>query len=255
MYTLSEEDYNVLLDDWLIQIWLYYALMEELRPTVGPPSPDTSDSGLDAAEEWTNSDNTLTSDAMCPNMRVSPAALRYDCDAHCSHTSGELYQRMPNHQHRSLSGQGYLLVFTPTGTQGPPALLGGPPSGGEPASSSSSSANPMLSVLPSSLSKGKGKVTGYANPPWYEHHFGQLDLPDDAEMAPEENVLTLPQQPFDLPNDVVHSNRYIIGKAKGGPIVKGKPAYTLEFRHDTGKGKQVILAKSFLRSMDCRASR
>ena len=50
-YSLNEEDYNVLLDDWLIPIWLYYALMEELRRTVGPPSPDTSDSGSNAADD------------------------------------------------------------------------------------------------------------------------------------------------------------------------------------------------------------
>ena len=74
--SLNEEDYNnVLLDDWLIPIWLYYALLEGLRRTVGPPSPDTSDSGSDAADEWASTDNTLTSVAMCPNMRISPSAL------------------------------------------------------------------------------------------------------------------------------------------------------------------------------------
>ena len=33
----------------------------------------------------------------------------------------------------------------------------------------------------------------------------------------------------------------MIGKGKGGSIVKGKPAYTLEFRNDKGKGKQAQL--------------
>ena len=130
------------------------------------------------------------------------------------------------------------MVFTPTDGQEPPALLGGPLTGGEPASSSSGSVNPVTSVLPFSLSKGKGKKN-YLIPPWYEHHFGQPGEPTDEGIAPEDNVLTLPQQSFELPNDVVHSHRYAIGKGKGGPIVKGKPAYTLEFRNYKGKGKQV----------------
>ena len=79
----------------------------------------------------------------------------------------------------------------------------------------------------------------YLVPPWYEHHFGQPDQPADEEMTPEDNVLTLPQQSFERPNDVVHSHRCMIGKGKDGPIVKGKPAYTLEFRNGKGKGKQV----------------
>ena len=137
-------------------------------PKVGPPTPDTSDSGSDAAVEWTSPDNTLTSDAMCPNMRISPAALRYDCDAYCSHTSRELRQRMSRHQHRVLNGRGYLMAFTPIGSQEsqePPALLGGPLTGGEPASSSSGSVNPAASVLPFSMSKGKGKGVNYLTPP------------------------------------------------------------------------------------------
>ena len=237
-HSLSEEGYNVLLDDWLIPIWLYYALIEELRRTVGPPSPDTSDSGSDAAEEWTNPENALTSDAMCPNMRISPSALRYDCDAYCSHTSGELYQRMSRNQHRSLYGQGFLMVFSPTSDQEPFALLGGSLNSGESASSSSGNVNPVP-VLPFPMSKGKGKDATYLTPPWYAHHFGQSDQPAEEELAPDDNVLTLPQQSFELPNDVVHSQRYVIGKGKGGPIVKGKPAYTLEFRSDKGKGRQV----------------
>ena len=225
----------MLLDDWLIPIWLYYAVMEELRRTVGPPSPETSDSGSEGTAEWTSADNTLTSDAMCPNMRISPSALRYDCDAYCSHTSGELYQRMSRNQHRVLYGRSYLVVFTPTGDPNPPALLGGPLTSGEPASSSSSSINPV-SVLPYTFPKGKGR--NYLTPPWYEHHFGQSDQPAEEEPAPDDNVLTLPQHSFELPNDVVHTHRYIIGKGKGKLIVKGKPAYTLEFRNDKGKGKQ-----------------
>ena len=117
--------------------------------------------------------------------------------------------------------------------------LGGPVTGGEPASSSSGSVNPVTSVLPFPLSKGKGKGKNCLIPPWYEHHFGQPVEPADEEIAPEDNVLTLPQQSFELPNDVVHSHRYAIGKGKGGPIIKGKPAYTLEVRNDKGKGKQV----------------
>ena len=97
----------------------------------------------------------------------------------------------------------------------------------------------MSTVLPFSFSKGKGKGRNYLTPPWYEHHFGQSNPPPDEDTGPEENVLTLPQQSFELPNDVVHSHRYSVGKGKGGPIVKGKPAYTLEFRNDQGKGKQV----------------
>ena len=132
------------------------------------------------------------------------------------------------------------MVFTPTGTHDSPALLGRPLTGGEPASSSSSGINPVSTMLPYPLSKGKGKGKTYLAPPWYEHHFGPTGPPADEEMAPEENVLTLPQQPFELPNDVVHSHRYVIGKGKGGPIVKGKPAYALEFRNDKGKGRQVL---------------
>ena len=77
---------------------------------------------------------------------------------------------------------------------------------------------------------GKGK--NYSMPPWYNQHFGFPDpLSRDEEEVPEENTLTLPQEFFDLPNDMVHSRRYGFGKGKGnrgGPIVKGKPAYALE---------------------------
>ena len=41
---------------------------------------------------------------------------------------------------------------------------------------------------------------------------------------------------------MVHSHRYGFGKGKGSkgvPIFKGKPAYTLEYRNDTGKGTPV----------------
>ena len=131
---------------------------------------------------------------MCPNMRISPSALRYDCDAYCSHTSGELYQRMSRHQHRSLHGHGFLMVVSPTSSQEPFALLGGPLNSGEPASSSSGNVNPVASVLPFSMSKGKGKGATYLTPPWYAHHFGQSDQPAEEELAPDDNVLTLPQQ-------------------------------------------------------------
>ena len=94
------------------------------------------------------------------------------------------------------------------------ALLGGPVTGGEPASSVSGSVNPVTSVLPFSLSKGKGKGKNCFIPPWYEHHFGQPVEPADEEIAPEDNVLTLPEQSFELPNDVVRSHRYAIGKGK-----------------------------------------
>ena len=89
------------------------------------------------------------------------------------------------------------------------------------------------------MSKGKGKDATYLTPPWYGHDLGQSDQPAEEELAPDDNVLTLPQQSLELPNDVVRSHRYMIGKGKGGPIVKGKPAYTLEFRNDKGRGKQV----------------
>ena len=176
---------------------------------------------------------------MCPNMKMSPSALRYDCDAHSSHTSGELYERMTRDHHRFLYGGGCLMVFVPSSHVGPPALLGGPLDGGEPASSSTD--HPVNPVVPFYFPKGKGK--NYSMPPWYNQHFGFPDPQSrDEEEAPEENTLTLLQESFDLPNDTVRSHRYGFGKGKGnrgGPIVKGKPAYTLECRNDTGKGKQV----------------
>ena len=135
---------------------------------------------------------------------------------------GELYQRMSRHQHRSLYGQGFLMVFSSTSDQEPFALPGGPLNSGEPASSSSGNVNPAPSVLPFSMSKGKGKDATYLTPPWYAHHFGQPDQPAEEELAPDDNALTLPQQSFELPNDVAHSHRYMIGKGKGGPIVNGK---------------------------------
>ena len=126
------------------------------------------------------------------------------------------------------------------------ALLGGPLNSGEPASSSSGNVNPVASVLPFSMSKCEGKDATYLPPPWYAHHFGQSDQPAEEELAPDDNALTLPQHSFELPNDVVHSHRYMIGKGKGGPIVKGKPAYTLEFRNDKGKGRQVLMMMMLL---------
>ena len=89
VFSLCEEDYNVLIDDWLIPIWLYYALMDELR------------SGSQASEERGNPNDTLRADSMRPNVRMSSSALRYDCDAYSSHTSGELCKRMDrNHLRR-----------------------------------------------------------------------------------------------------------------------------------------------------------
>ena len=94
VFSLCEEDYNVLIDDWLIPIWLYYALMDELRRSQGPAMLSTTDSGSQASEEWGDPDDTLRADSMRPNVRMSSSALRCDCDAYSSHTSGELYKRM-----------------------------------------------------------------------------------------------------------------------------------------------------------------
>ena len=41
---------------------------------------------------------------------------------------------------------------------------------------------------------------------------------------------------------MVHTHGYGFGKGKGNdgmPVVSGKPAYTLEYRNDKGKGKQM----------------
>ena len=108
------------------------------------------------------------------------------------------------------------MTFIPSSHVGPPALLGGPLNSKEPASSSTD--NPVTTALPFFFPKGKGK--NYSTPPSYAQHFGYPDPPSDEDAMPEENVMTLPQESFKLPNDVAHSHRYSLGKGKGN---KGGP--------------------------------
>ena len=157
---------------------------------------------------------------MCPNMRMSPSALRHDCDAYSSHTSGETHKRMDRNHHRFLYGGGDLMVFVPSRHVGLPALLGGPPNSGDP--SSSGTDHPVNPMIPHYFPKGKRK--NYSWPLRRNQHFGIPDPPSrDSEEAPEENAMTLPQESFDLPNGMVHSHRYGSRKGKGykgGPIVR-----------------------------------
>ena len=199
--------------------------MDGLRRSQSPATPDTSDPGSQASEEWGDLLDTL----------------RSDCDARSSHNSGELYRRTGRDYHRSLYGGGYLMVCAPShrdADRSPPSVLGGPLHGRE--LSSSSADRPVRLPVPYFFPTGKGK--NYSLPPWYNQHFGIPDPPSDEEEAPVENTLTLPQESYDLPRDMVHIHRYGFGKGKwyeGMPVVKGKPAYTLEYRNDKGKGKQM----------------
>ena len=128
--------------------------------------------------------DTLRADVMCPNMRMALSALRYDCDAYSSHTSGELCRRMDRNHHRSVYGGGYLVVFVPSRRGGPSAVFGGPLHSGEP--SGSSADNPVGPVVPCIFLKGEGK--NYSLPPWYNHHLAIPDPPSrDEEEAAVEN--------------------------------------------------------------------
>ena len=112
--SLCEEDYNSLLDGWLIPMRLYYALMGELRRSQGSATPSASDSGSEASEERGNPDDIFRADAMCPKMRMAPSALRYDCDAYSSHTSGDLCKRMDRNC-RADHPVGPVVPFFPKG--------------------------------------------------------------------------------------------------------------------------------------------
>ena len=90
VFSLSKDGYNVLIDDWLILLWLYYALMDTRLTELPAPETGSAASGEDPNEE----DDALRTDAMCPNMRMAPFALRYDCTPWASHTSGEMVCRV-----------------------------------------------------------------------------------------------------------------------------------------------------------------
>ena len=155
VFSLSEDGYNVLIDDWLILLWLYYALMDELRMTELPaPETGSAASGEDPNEE----DDALRRDAMCPNMRMAPFALRYDCTPWASRTSGEMVCRMSREQLYQESGRGFLLVFVPstdTDAVSPAVDYGHPSCDGERASSSTDYAGGA--AVPYIFPKGKGK--------------------------------------------------------------------------------------------------
>ena len=94
------------------------------------------------------------------------------------------------------------MVFVPSSHVGLPA--GSPLDSREPASSRTD--HPVNLVAPFYFPKGKGK--NYSMTPWFNHHFGFPDPPSrDEEKVPEENPLTLPQESFDLPNDMVQRQR------------------------------------------------
>ena len=114
-----------------------------------------------------------------------------------------MFRRMDRDQHRDTRGGGYLVVFAPAGRDGPlSAEYGGPLHGGEP--SSCSTDRPVRHPVPYMFPKGKGKKYQVPDP---------LSEDDEEDEAPDKNALTLPQEPFDLPNDVARTHRYGKGKA------------------------------------------